>query len=423
MSTVTHRRNKHTGLIICIAVVCIVMACLITYWLTNDTPECEPIVNGHIQHTTPVKACFIRNEDILSAPSTGYLISDLTEGETAGANQILFSTVSQDSYPLVDSIKQLDSEIFTALISSDVNKKLFTEKDAILNNSIIESLNNIISSVSLGSYSSLGIYVGNVNDALNDKYDTYVKFGDTSVGEVANLISRRDSYKTSLAAHTNNVKLATACSISYNIYNNSKICEFDEISRLQASYLDKFTAELTTTSLDTIYAAGTNVVRAVYGHDYYIAFSLTEEQYADIYYLNDYSIKLSNGTIIPCEMVKIIDCRADSGKYTVILTTGYGMDDTIGLMYDQNAELIFKDYEGFKVRRSSIFDYNSTTGEGYIYILSKIGAAEKRMVKVLTQDTYFAIIEEIPNKYDDSIVLYDEIIINPSSVMEGQLIR
>ena len=142
-----------------------------------------------------------------------------------------------------------------------------------------------------------------------------------------------------------------------------------------------------------------------------------------MYYLKNYSVRLSNGTEIPCELVQYNDCRSDNGKYTVILKTRYGLQDTIGLMYDQNAKLVIKDYEGFKVRLSSIFDYNSTTGEGSVYILSKIGAAEKRTVKVLAQDTYFAIIEEIPNKYDDSMVLYDEIIVNPSSVIEGQLVR
>lgn len=423
MSTIRHKSNKHTGLFVGLAVVIILFACLIAYWITKDSPDVEPIVHGSITHSTDIKAFFIRDEEILTTPSDGYLVSDIKEGERVATNQVIFSSVDQDSYSLVDSIRQLDSEIFTALISSSVNKNLFAEKDAILNKSITESLKNMVSSVSKGSYSMLGIYTGNVNDALSDKYDTYIKFGDTSIGEVNNLIARRKSYELSLSAHTTNVKAKNSCTISYNIYNIPKICEFDSIATLQASYLDKFTAKEKTSQLDQLYTAGTDIVRVVYGYEYYIAFTVTEKQYADMYYLNNYSVRLSNGTTIPCELVQYNDCRNESGKYTAIFKTRYGLDDTIGLMYDEEAQLILKDYEGFKVRLSSIFDYNSTTGEGSIYILSKIGAAEKRTVKVLAQDTYFAIIEEIPNKYDDHIILYDEIIVNPSSVIEGQIVR
>ena len=423
MSTIRHSNNKYTGLVIVATVVVILFACLIAYWVTQDSPDVEPIVYGNISHTMEIKAFFIRDEETLMIPADGYLISDIKEGERVANNQVIFSSVDQDSYSLVETIRQLDSEIFTTLISSSVNKNLFAEKDAILNGSITDSLKSMVAAVTKGSYDMLGIYTGNVNDALSDKYDTYINYGDTSIGEVNNLIAKRKSYQTSLNAHTTSVKAKDSCSISYNIYDNTKICEFDQISTLNASYLDNFKAKETTSQIDKLYKYGTSIARAVYGYEYYIAFTVTEEQYANMYYLKSYSVRLSNGTEIPCELVQYNDCRADNGKYTVILKTRYGLQDTIGLMYDQNAQLVIKDYEGFKVRLSSIFDYNSTTGEGYVYILSKIGAAEKRMVKVLAQDTYFAIIEEIPNKYDDSMVLYDEIIVNPSSVIEGQLVR
>ena len=423
MGTIRHSKNRYNGLIVLATVVVILFACLVAYWVTQDSPDVEPIVYGSISHTTEIKAFFIRDEEILYLPSDGYLVSDIKEGERVANNQVVFSSVAADSYSLVESIRQLDSEIFSTLISSSVNKNLFAEKDAILNSSITESLKNMISAVTNGSFGMLGIYTGNVNDALSDKYDTYINYGDTSIGEVNNLIAKRKSYQTSLSAHTTNVKAKDSCSISYNIYDISKICEFDQISTLQASYLDKFEAKETTSQIDKQYNSGTSIARAVYGYEYYIAFTVTEEQYASMYYLKSYSVRLSNGTEIPCDLVQFNDCRADSGKYTVILKTRYGLQDTIGLMYDINAQLVIKDYEGFKVRLSSIFDYNSTTGEGSIYILSKIGAAEKRTVKVLAQDTYFAIIEEIPNKYDDDMILYDEIIINPSSVIEGQIVR
>ncbi len=422
MDSSSRSQRPRYGLIIIIVVALVTAACLVTYWLTKDSPETESIIFGNIRHSIQVDVFFVRDEDVLTMPQDGYLISDLKEGEKAAANEVLFSSVEESEYPFVEKISELDRDIFTALTSSDSNKSLFAEKEAVLNQSIMDSVSRMISGVSSGSYSDLSGSVGSIRDALSDKYDTYIQLGDTSVGEIAGLITSRDSYAASLRAHTHSVKVEKPCTVSFNTFSNDRLCEYADVDKLNSEYLDNYAASVNTAAADKVFRAQTKVARAVYGFEYYIVFNVTEEQYNSMYYMRNYQLQLSDGQIIDCDLVTIKDCRDTAGKYCVVLSTRYGLSETVG-MYRDSARLIVSDYQGLKIRRSSIFDYNSTSGEGYIYILSKIGAAEKRSVHVIAQDDYFAIIEELPNKYDDRIQVYDEIVVNPASTEEGMISR
>ena len=419
MDSNSRSQRPRYGLIIAVIVIFVIAACLVTYWVTKDSTETESIINGSIRHTIQVEAFFVRDEDVLQMPQRGYLISDLKEGEKAAAVEALFGAVEEDEYPFIEKISDLDRDIFAAITSSEDSNTVISEKEDVLNQAIRNSVSGMISSVSGGVYSDLAIGAGGVRDALSDKYDEYIKLYDTSAGELAGLITSRDSYAASLRAHTRTVKVDTPCTVSFNTFTGGKLAEFSDVN---SSFLDEYKSKVNTASTDSVMNEGVNVARAVYGFQYYIVFNVTEDQYNDMFYLRSYNLELSGGQILPCELVEIKDCRADSGKYCVILSTTYGLSDTIG-MYKDTARLIVSSFEGLKVRRSSIFDYNSTTGEGSIYILSKIGAAEKRAVRVIAQDNYCAIIEELPNKYDDRIQVYDEIIVNPSSTEEGMICR
>ena len=87
-----------------------------------------------------------------------------------------------------------------------------------------------------------------------------------------------------------------------------------------------------------------------------------------------------------------------------------------------NVDLISNAHSGLKVPKKSLKDYDKESRIAKIGVI-KSNKVEYKYVKVLGYNNEFAIIENNPLKWDQSVNLYDEFIIEPENVVEGQIIN
>ena len=87
-----------------------------------------------------------------------------------------------------------------------------------------------------------------------------------------------------------------------------------------------------------------------------------------------------------------------------------------------NIDLISNSYSGYKVLKKSLKDYDKDSGTARIGVI-KSNKVEYRDVNVLGYNNEFAIIENDPLEMDERVNLYDEFVIEPENVVEGQIIN
>ncbi|WXR61692.1 HlyD family efflux transporter periplasmic adaptor subunit [Peptostreptococcaceae bacterium AGR-M142] len=164
---------------------------------------------------------------------------------------------------------------------------------------------------------------------------------------------------------------------------------------------------------------GEAVCKIVNNHNFYVAFLLTDKE--KLFFEKNINIKLKKDNK---------KFHASYKKEKTIVQNGYNIgffkvyDEKWNFKRERNTDfdLIFKFHSGIKVPKKTVTRYNGDRG---VFTLDEDGLAKFIELKhVLFENEEFLIIDYKKSKMDGkSIKLYDELVVNPLNIKNGQKVR
>lgn len=158
----------------------------------------------------------------------------------------------------------------------------------------------------------------------------------------------------------------------------------------------------------------------------YVAANLTFEKAKEAEVGDSVSLRLSNLEEITAKIEYIIDDEDDSKLIIFKITNGL---ELLANYRKITFDIIWWDYSGLKVPNNALLKESINGKEVYSIVRNRMGYTDKIVVKVLKQNSSYSIITNYTNtelkeelgystdelKQAKTIVLYDEIIINPKT--------
>lgn len=166
--------------------------------------------------------------------------------------------------------------------------------------------------------------------------------------------------------------------------------------------------------------AGHPIGKVVYNFHYYFACQVEKEDIKHI--VSEQPVKIY---VEDQEVTAYLEDfhKGNDGKFLGL----FRVEDETFRFYEKRCHRIkveYDDRQGLKIPKSAIFQ-NENKEEG-VYVVDETGTASFRKLKEkLTEDNEYVVCRYSPRdlKKNDEVNLYDRIVLNPSSVKEGQKVR
>ncbi len=346
----------------------------------------------------------IRDETVLKGDNyKNGMVQIKPEGERVCKGEAVFRYYSNGEEELNKQISELDIKI---------NKALEESGTSLLNPDVL-NLEKQIQNVLDEMYG--------VNDLEKQteylkKIDSYVTKKATIAGElspagsfVRDLINQREELKEQLNQNSEIITTDNAGIVSYRVDGCEEILGINDFSYLNKALLDSLDIDVGSTI-----AQSTECGKIYNNFMCYIACPLSSEKSMEAKVGDNVTLKFSNSTQVPAEIVYI----ENEGDSRIIVFKIKKDVDKLSEYRKLSLEIVWWNYSGWKISNKAIKEENDLS---YVY-RNKAGYTEKVLVKVLRQNDTYSIVtnytkeelaelgfsnEEIENMPE--IKIYDEI--------------
>lgn len=365
------------------------------------------VKNGKISKEETDTGYIIREETVLQGQNYKNGMEQISyEGSKVAKGESIFRYYTNGENNLKDKIKSLDIKIQDAIENN--NDELTLADTKLLDKQISEKLSNINQ---LNNTQTI--------QETKKEIDDYVKKKAKIAGELSpsgsylkKLIDERSSYENELNSGSEYITSPVSGIVSYRVDGLENILTTDDFSK----YNKKFFSEL---NLKTgqIISTSNETGKIINNFICYIACTTRTEEANSAEIGDKVKIVLPSSKTVDATVEYIT--RENDAEVTIIFSFTEGINEL--LLYRKiNFDIIWWDSAGYKIANSAIITENNLN---YV-IRTKAGYLEKVLVKVTKIGEDYSIVTnystseikdlEVSKKAKTSIMLYDELVIEPS---------
>ena len=373
---------------------------------------------GDIEESINTKGYIIRDETLIVAPVTGKYIKDVEEGEKVQAHQRIAKVLKDGDEEILKDIKKLDFDILEAKRNKVDGKDIFNEDVIKIDKEIERKINLLVEETNDSNYTNYNKIKNEIDGLMNKKNEIIGK--DATIDTyIENKIIEKQKLTNKLNGSEREVFVNKAGMISYCVDGFENILNVKAILKLNCAFFEKNNFRNINRDVESVaIMANTPFAKVINGIDAYVV-SIIDKKSAEKYKKDSYiQVRFNDiNKVVSGEVVQ----KKDEGKNTIIIVRINKSLQYLTSYRVCNVDLISNSYSGFKVLRKSLKDYDENSKFAQIGIV-KSNKVVYKDVKVLGYNKEFAIIENNPLDLEQSVKLYDEFILEPKNVIEGQII-
>lgn len=374
---------------------------------------------GDIEESINTKGYIIRDETLIIAPYTGKYLKDVDEGEKIQANQRIAKVLKDGDEDILKSIKKIEFDILEAK-RDKVNSKDFFDTDIMkIDKEIEKKINVLVEETNESNYANYNKIKNEIDNLMNKKNEIIGK--DATIDTyIENKMIEKEHLENKIKTNEREVYSKKAGTISFCVDGYENILNSNSISKLDCKFFEKNSFKNINRDIDSlIIRANTPFVKVINGIDAYVVAVLDKDSAEKFNKNSRIQVRLNDiNRIVDGQIVQ----KKDGGKNVLIVVKINKALQYLTAYRICDIDLISNSYSGFKVLRKSLKDYDEYSKFAQIGIV-KSNKVVYKDVKVLGYNKEFAIIENNPLELEQSIKLFDEFILDPKNVMEGQIIN
>ncbi len=385
---------------------------LFTYF--NTPVKTEIVHYGTMEDSINTAAYVIRTEHLLYSNVAGGFSPIAQEGERVSRGAKV-ATVYKNNVD--DSVKRRITEInerIAHIKDNQVNDTIFSGDLKKLEEKIDIKAEELINQSYHKNASSFNDLKNDMNNILEK--ELLIK-GDTGASgyNIQELNKEKERYESQIQASMIDLIAEESGIVSYKLDQMEQILNPDLIEKFTPS---EFNA-LENMDLDnhTDKDVGQAVAKVIDNFKWYLGFSIDADKVYDLKPNESIKVRFLDveDVIVSADVYYI--SAAQNGKVVVILKITKYIENFHEIR-KMNVEIIKKTYAGLRMPVGAI---RVKDGKRGVYVV-RDQITRFREIEVLHKDSNIAIVKE-NNTNDKGLLLYDEVIIKPSNIEEGTLIR
>lgn len=368
------------------------------------------VKEGTISQDETVTGYIIRDETVIQGENyKNGMEQIIDEGQKVAKNEPIFRYYLQNEDDVKAKISELNEKIQVAMKENTQESSLIDTK--LLDTQIADKLKEISS---LNSMQAVQESKRTISGYVTKKAEIA---GESSPqgSYLKELINQRKELEKKLSENSEYVKSTRSGILSYKIDGLENILSTEDLSKYNKEFLESLNLKT-----NQIIATSTEQGKIVDNFNCYIAFTSKSKEAKEAEVGKKVKITLPSAKVVTAEITKII--AENDEENTIIVKFVEGVEEL--LSYRKiSFDITWWSSSGYKVPNSAIITENNLsyvirTRNGY---LNKILVKEGRKTDSYTVVSNYSASEKkeltIPERTETSIVLYDEIVINPTQDM------
>lgn len=373
-------------------------------------------LKGNIEEYVLTDGFIFRNQIIVSSPIDGYLECNAKEGQRVNQDTVVATVYNgQVESAVTEEISELKVKI-EAIESNKIETDVYAASAVKIELNISEEAGNLTQVRENNSFVDISAQKQIIDNYINKK-QTALGIGKSDEERLEEYKSRLSELENSIEGERYEITAPKPGIFSSRIDGYEEVLNYDMLGDATPAYLNSIKKIDVTPSTHVI--AGETAIKIIDSYDWYFVGMVPEKEASNFEVGKNISLKfydLSDNTV--SGTINTIS-KSENGKVAITVhSTRY-----IPSIYSTNkvsAELLTQSAEGIKVPSESL---RVIDGQQGLYVV-RLGVARFVPVELVFNNKEWAIVKSVLNSnYEESLEIYDEIIINSKGIEDGKVVR
>lgn len=402
----------------CILVVFILIISYVMFGIIGlmKNPSSTVIVKeGTVTKEETVTGVIIRDETIVQGKNLKNGMQHIVdEGEKVAVGDPIFRYFSTDESQTKSKIAELDNKINLAI--SENNQILYSSSTKLIDSQILQKIKEL---PEINSVQILKENKRNVSSLILKKAKLAGDLSPTG-STLKQLINERSKLEKQIADGAEYIKAEKSGIVSYRIDGFEEKLTNDDFSKYTKDYIKKLNLKV-----GDIVPVNSEKGKIINNFKCYIAVISKTQEAKTAKEGQKLSIVLPNAQMVKGKIVRI-NREGNNGDVVLIIEFDEGIE-SLSIYRSIRVDLVWWNKVGNKIPNSAIFNVN---GLSYV-IRSNNGYNDYVLVKILKQSDDYSIVSNyslvelkelnLKQNISTSLLLYDEVVLNPSVALKNAI--
>ena len=389
-------------------------------WVFGKNLKTDYIKIGNLEDTIRTEGVFVRDEKLLNSPIDGKCLTEVSMGEKIGVNQSIGKIVNDLSEDTVNELKYVDKRILDLISKEFENTEGYSEDILHIDDEISDKLKDISYLTMCNNISGSEKLTSDIDRLMKRKVDVITNTNIIEGSQIELLKQKRDRLLKKTDKSTIELKSDTSGIIAFFVDGYENILTPKKIEKLKLYKLKDINNISNEKEDFRNFEVKKNKPygKVITDYNTKVIFGI-KKKYAGFIKKNE-KIRIEIRNIDKIVEGRVLSKTKDGRNYIVIANFSTGLSDTCTLR-KADLEILLKPYSGYKVPLKSLlsFDKQKMTAK---LMLVKSNFTIVKNVSVVVFDDDFAIVNNLDKNYNNGVNLYDEYVIEPYNVREGQMV-
>lgn len=381
----------------------------------GDSVETFTALKGSVEEYVLADGYVFRQQEMISSDIDGYLECSAKEGERVNEGDVIASVYSGQVDPAVTERISVLKEEISELEADTGNPEVYSSSVTKTEVNIAKVARDY-SKVREGKrFEDILSTKSEINEYISKKLLASGE-GKSQEERLSDLKSELDGLMNGISGQKHDITAPCAGVFSSKIDGYEDALSFDMAADVTPSYLNKL--KKNDVSASSYVYAGENVCKIIDNYEWYYVGLVTEKEALDFEVGSSVRLKFyeMSDSVIKGEIKSI--SKSEGGKVAVtIYTTRYV--ESIYSTSKVSAEIVSESASGIKIPSCAIRVIDGKTG---VYVV-RLGVARFIPINLLYNNKEWAIIEMSEIADEQSVKIYDEVIVNTKGVEDGKVVR
>ena len=402
----------------CLLVVFVFLAAYVMFeiiGLMRNPSNTVIVKEGTVTKEETVTGIIIRDETIVQGKNLKNGMQHIVdEGDKVAVGDPIFRYLSNDESQTKQKITELDNKISVAI--SENNQILYSSSTKLIDSQILDKIKEL---PEINSVQILKENKRNVSSLILKKAKLAGDLSPTG-STLKQLINERSKLEKQITDGAEYIKAEKSGIVSYRIDGFEDKLNDDDFSKYTKDYIKKLNFKV-----GDIVPVNNEKGKIINNFKCYIGVISKSQEAKNAKEGQKISIVLPNAQMVKGKIVRI-NREGNNSEVVLIIEFEEGIE-SLSIYRSIRVDLVWWDKVGNKVPNSAIFDVN---GLSYV-IRSNNGYNDYVLVKVLKKSDEYSIVSNyslvelkelnLKQNISTSLLLYDEIVLNPSQSMKNAI--
>lgn len=402
----------------CLLVVFVFLAAYVMFeiiGLMRNPSNTVIVKEGTVTKEETVTGVIIRDETIVQGKNLKNGMQHIVdEGDKVAVGDPIFRYLSNDESQTKQKITELDNKISVAI--SENNQILYSSSTKLIDSQILDKIKEL---PDINSVQILKENKRNVSSLILKKAKLAGDLSPTG-STLKQLINERSKLEKQITDGAEYIKAEKSGIVSYRIDGFEDKLNDDDFSKYTKDYIKKLNFKV-----GDIVPVNSEKGKIINNFKCYIAVISKSQEAKNAKDGQKISIVLPNAQMVKGKIVRI-NREGNNNEVVLIIEFDEGIE-SLSIYRSIRVDLVWWDKVGNKVPNSAIFTVN---GLSYV-IRSNNGYNDYVLVKVLKKSDEYSIVSNyslvelkelnLKQNISTSLLLYDEIVLNPSQSMKNAI--